>query len=84
MTPWRKEKMVEGVDVPFGPPPEYYNYRCSQCGYECELNEAIIDAAVLWAEYYKKHDGGMPILECPHCTRDTFIYSKKKSPPERR
>ncbi len=31
-------------DVPFGPPPEEYNYRCSLCQFGIGVNEAIIDA----------------------------------------
>jgi hypothetical protein len=30
-----------GKDVPFGPPPEEYCYRCSQCRHEMKGNEAI-------------------------------------------
>ena len=37
------KRTVEGVDVPFEPPPEEYPYRCSHCQYEMKVNEAIID-----------------------------------------
>ncbi len=40
------------------------------------MNEAIIDAAVMWEEYDNKNDGGMPVLECPECERESFIYVK--------
>ena len=36
----------QGEEVPFGPPPEEYKYRCSQCKYEMWVNEAIIDFVV--------------------------------------
>ena len=36
----------EGLDEPFGPPPEEYLYRCPVCGEEMLVNEAIIDVAV--------------------------------------
>ena len=39
-----------------GPPPKEYNYRCSVCGTELLVNEAIIDGigmAKFNKEYYK-------------------------------
>ena len=36
----------EGLDVPFGPPPEAYLYRCPVCGAEMLVNEAIMDVAI--------------------------------------
>ena len=32
------------MEEPFGHPPKEYNYRCSVCGTELLVNEAIIDA----------------------------------------
>ena len=43
MNQWTLADMEE--DRPFGPPPEEYNYRCSQCKCEIWVNEAIIDFA---------------------------------------
>ena len=64
-------------EVPFGPPPEEYNYRCSLCQFEIGVNEAIIDAAigsVKFNGYY--HDGFMPILHCLNCNQEAMKYSK--------
>ena len=42
----RKEPMSrEGIDIPFGPPPEEY-LCCTVCDAEDLVNEAIIDVAV--------------------------------------
>jgi hypothetical protein len=68
--------VVEGVDAPFGPPPEEYNYRCSQCRYEMEVNEAIIDVEVGMAKFDGSyHEGFWPILGCPNCNRETMEYA---------
>lgn len=68
-------EMEEKEDIPFGPPPEYYNYRCSRCMQKYEINEAIIDAAIWWAKYDGEYyEGFMPILECPNCTKETLEY----------
>ena len=72
-------------EVPFGPPPEEYNYRCSQCRHEMAVNEAIIDAGILWAKFDKTYyEGFMPVLGCPNCNQETMEYSGTKSPPEGR
>ncbi len=34
------------LDIPFGPPPEEYNYRCSLCQFQIGVNEAIIYAEI--------------------------------------
>ena len=68
-------EMGDKEDVPFGPPPKYYNYRCSRCMQQYEINEAIIDAAIGWAEYDGEYyEGFMPILECPDCAKETLEY----------
>ena len=70
----KKEERI-GEDIPFGPPPAVYSYRCSKCEYEMEVNEAIIDFKVFMAEndgsYY---EGFMPVLGCPGCNRETMEY----------
>jgi hypothetical protein len=38
----------EGIDIPFGPPPEEYLYRCGVCGEEMLVNELRIDT--LWPQ----------------------------------
>ena len=69
------KQQVEGVDVPFGPPPEEYNYRCSQCNCEMVVNEAIIDVEIAMAEFEGRwHEGFMPVLSCPGCNQDTMEY----------
>ena len=68
--------IVERVDVPFGPPPEEYHYRCSQCRHEMDVNEAIIDVEVGMAKFDRTyHVGFMPILGCPNCNRETMEYA---------
>jgi hypothetical protein len=57
----------EGIDIPFGPPPEEYVYRCGVCGLEDLVNEAIIDVVVGGAKFRGEYQGGMPKLECPKC-----------------
>ena len=70
----RKEKRI-GEDVPFGPPPKYYSYRCSNCGHEMAVNEAIIDFKVFSAEYDGSYyEGFMPVLGCPGCNQETMEY----------
>ena len=69
------EEMIEGEDVPFGPPPEQYSYRCSRCRLEMEVNEAIIDVEIGIAEFEGRwHEGFMPILGCPGCNRKAMEY----------
>ena len=68
--------VVEGEDVPFGPPPEEYLYRCSQCRYEMDVNEAIIDVEIGMAKFDGSyHVGFMPVLGCPNCNRETMEYA---------
>jgi hypothetical protein len=33
-----EKELQEGEDIPFGPPPEEYNYRCPLCGCEVWVN----------------------------------------------
>ncbi len=68
---------IEGIDVPFGPPPEEYLFNCSHCNHEYKVDEVIIDAAIGWAKfegYY--HEGFMPKLGCPNCNQETLIYEE--------
>jgi hypothetical protein len=64
----------EGIDIPFGPPPEEYLYRCPVCGAEYLVNEAIIDVAVGAAQFRGEYRGGMPKLGCPGCNGETMEY----------
>ena len=71
----KHQRKIEGVDVPFAPPPEEYSYRCSQCKYEMEVNEAIIDVEIAKAEFGGTYyEGFMPILGCPNCNQETMEY----------
>ena len=65
----------EGIDLPFGPPPEEYRYRCPVCGVEELVNEAIIDVAVGAATFRGEYTGGMPCLGCPGCNGETMEYA---------
>ena len=63
--------------MPFGPPPEMYSYRCSQCKHEMKVNEAIIDVEIAKAQFEKKYyNGFMPVLGCPGCNCETMEYVK--------
>ena len=62
-------------DEPFGPPPEEYHYRCSTCGAELWVNEAIIDAGIGMAKFHRQYYAGfMPKVGCPGCNGDTMEY----------
>jgi hypothetical protein len=62
------------LDVPFGPPPEEYLYRCAVCGEELLVNEAIIDAAIGMAKFRGEYVGGMPTIGCSGCNGETMEY----------
>ena len=64
----------EGIDIPFGPPPEEYLSRCPVCGAEELINEAIIDVAVGAAKFRGEYEGGMPTIGCLGCNRETMAY----------
>jgi hypothetical protein len=75
-----KEPMPrEGIDIPFGPPPEEYLYRCRVCGAEDLVNEMIIDVTVGTAQFRGEYQGGMPKLECPSCNGETMEYVDQES-----
>ncbi|MCD6585007.1 MAG: hypothetical protein J7K96_04525 [Desulfobacteraceae bacterium] len=75
--PSLSKKIVEGEDVPFGPPPEEYNYRCSLCQHEMKVNEAIIDVEIAMAEFEERNvKGYMPVLGCPNCNRETMKFAE--------
>ena len=74
--PCSNREVVGGEDVPFGPPPEQYNYRCSHCRHEMEVNEAIIDVEIGIAEFEGRNvPGFMPVLGCPVCNNETMEYA---------
>jgi hypothetical protein len=57
-----------GVNEPFGPPPIAYIYRCSVCGEEMLVNEAIIDVGIGMAKFQREYYAGfMPKVGCPGC-----------------
>ena len=67
--------------VPFGPPPEEHNYRCSHCQHEMKVNEAIIAAEIAKAEFEgRKVEGFMPLLGCPRCNREAMEYAEGRKP----
>ena len=78
---FQDKTIVEGLDVPFGPPPEEYNYRCSHCRYEMKVNEAIIDVEIAKAEFEGRNvEGFMPLLGCPGCNQETMEYAEGSKP----
>jgi hypothetical protein len=65
----------EDLDIPFGPPPEEYLYRCPVCGTELLVNEAIIDVGISMAKFQNEYyPGFMPKVGCPGCNGDTMEY----------
>jgi len=64
----------EGIDGPFGPPPEEYLYRCPACGEEALINEEIVDGTVGRLKFDGEYKGGMPTLPCPGCEGDTMEF----------
>ena len=71
----KKSEFREGIDGPFGSPPEEYKYRCSVCGTELMVNEAIIDAGIGMAKFHNEyHDGYMPKVGCPGCNNYSMEY----------
>ena len=82
--PLKREMILQELeDVPFGPPPEEYNYRCARCECEVWVNEAIIDFELGFAEF-EGREPAMPVIGCPGCNRETMEYTGIKSPPEGR
>ncbi len=72
------KKLIEGVDIPFGLPPEEYSYRCSHWQCEMDVNEAIIDVERRIAEFEGRYyEGFMPILGCPGCNQGTMKFVKE-------
>ena len=67
----------EGVDEPFGPPPIEYLYRCSVCGEEMLVNEAIIDVGIGMAKFQREyHAGFIPKVGCPEWLHDGVHRSR--------
>src|SRR6266446_1600678 len=63
------------MDEPFGPPPIEYLSRCSVCGEEMLVNEAIIDVGIGMAKFqHEYHEGFMPKVGCPGCNGYTMEY----------
>ena len=68
----------EGIDIPFGPPPEAYLSRCGVCGEEMWVKEAIIDVVVGAAKFRGASRGGMPQIDCPGCHGETMEYVEEE------
>ena len=74
-SPKQSRSKIEGEDVPFGPAPEEFSYRCSVCLHEMQVNEAIIDVEIGMAEFDGRYyEGFMPILGCPNCNQEAMEY----------
>jgi hypothetical protein len=68
----------EGLDAPFGLPPEESLYRCPVCQEEMLVNEAIIDVAIGAAKFRGDYQGGMPTIGCPGCHGETMEYVEQE------
>ena len=76
-SPNQSRPLKEGEDVPFGPPPEEFSYRCSHCKHEMKVNEAIIDVEIAKAVFEGAcYEEFMPILGCPNCNREAMEYAE--------
>lgn len=75
-----KEPMSrEALDEPFGPPPIAYPYRCTVCGTELLVNEAIIDAGIGMAKFRNEYyEGFMPTIGCPGCNGETMAHVEQE------
>ncbi len=71
---------IKRIDIPFGPPPEEYLYRCAVCGEEMLVKEAIIDVAVGAAKFRGEYRGGMPTIGCPGCNGETASIMASATP----
>lgn len=73
--------VIKGMEeVPFGPPPKEYNYRCSICGIELLVNEAVVDAGIRMAKFNKEYyKGYMPKVGCPGCNNYTILMKSNIS-----
>src|SRR3970040_2053608 len=78
MSKRRKSPLERKVmEEPFGHPPKEYNYRCSVCGTELLVNEAIFDAGIGMAKFNKEYyEGYMPKGGCPGCNNRYPRYSE--------
>jgi hypothetical protein len=70
--------LQEGLDVPCGPPPEEYLYRCAVCGEALLVNEAIMDVAMGMATFRGEYEGGMLMIGWPGCDGETFAYVEQE------
>lgn len=74
-----KKQKIKIEDEPFGPAPMEYSYRCSICGEELMVNEAIIDAGIGWAKFNNEYyPGYMPKVGCPGCNNYSMEYSEQE------
>ena len=64
----------EGIDTPFGPPPEEYLYRCAGCREEALINEEIMDVTIGQLKFDGDDQGGMLTLGCPGCEGKILEY----------
>ena len=72
----------EGMDIPFGPPPEEDLYRCAVCGEEMLVNEAIMDVAIGAATFRGEYRGACRRLGARDATaRPWHMSITRPSPP---
>jgi hypothetical protein len=68
----------DDLNIPCGPPPEAYLYRCGGCGEEMLVNEAISDVAIGAAQVRGEYTGGLPIIGCLGCNGETMEYVEQE------
>jgi len=67
------------LDQPFGPPSQWYNYKCVSCNYETEIEDIVVDA-YFYSQGCKK--GVYPTFTCPECNNRMKYVGDKKSAPK--
>jgi predicted RNA-binding Zn-ribbon protein involved in translation (DUF1610 family) len=70
----RKPLKQNEDELPFGDPPIMFNYKCRDCNFISDMNEAHIDVAYGWTKKRTTSSHGeVPVLECPNCGNMAFI-----------
>ena len=69
---------TEGIDEPFGPPPEESLYRCSVCGEEMFVNEAIVDVGIGMAKFQREYLDNVTLAN-PHLREGRIAWAEAPS-----
>ena len=64
----------------FGPPSQWYNYKCVSCSHETEIEDIVVDA-YFYSQACKK--GVYPTFTCPKCNKRMKYVNDQKFAPWR-